>query len=73
MKAIFLAPIGWGGTPAWACSPCRQAVEDGIYNQHFATNLLLVLLPFAVLLLCVAGAHFSDGVAARTHDDKGDR
>jgi len=36
---------------AWACPWCRPRVQAGIYTPAYTTNVLLVLLPVAVLLV----------------------
>ena len=38
-------------SPLLACAVCRPRVQAGIHNGAYAVNLLLVLLPVAVLLL----------------------
>jgi len=35
---------------SWACPWCRPRVQAGIYTPTYTTNVLLVLLPIAVLL-----------------------
>jgi hypothetical protein len=70
LSAIFFS------TSAWACPSCRPAVESGVYNQNFVANLLLLLLPLAVLGAIGIGIHFSDAIIAqfrlaRTKKDKG--
>ncbi len=54
---------GWTGGLAraavLACDVCRPAVEAGILDEHFGGRLALTLLPFAAMLLAVAGIHLS--------------
>ncbi len=58
--AILAAVTTLATRAAHACAPCREAVEAGVYDQHFGANLLLLLAPFATLLLIVTAIHFSD-------------
>jgi hypothetical protein len=52
MQRLFLTllcSLG-AGSAAWACPWCRPRVQAGIYTPAYTTNVLLVLLPVAVLL-----------------------
>lgn len=52
MQKLFLTllcSLG-AGSAAWACPWCRPRVRAGIYTPAYSTNVLLVLLPVAVLL-----------------------
>ena len=52
MQKLFLT-LGCSlvaGSAAWACPWCRPRVQAGIYTPAYTTNVLLVLLPVAVLL-----------------------
>jgi hypothetical protein len=52
MQKLFLTllcSLG-AGSAAWACPWCRPRVQAGIYTPAYSTNVLLVLLPVAVLL-----------------------
>jgi hypothetical protein len=52
MQKLFLTlgcSLG-AGSAAWACPWCRPRVQAGIYTPAYTTNVLLVLLPVAVLL-----------------------
>jgi hypothetical protein len=42
--SLWLAPV------AWACPWCRPRVQAGIYTPAYTTNVLLVLMPVALLL-----------------------
>ncbi|MGI4833599.1 MAG: hypothetical protein ACRYFK_09085 [Janthinobacterium lividum] len=44
LSSLLLAPA------AWACPWCRPRVQAGIYTSAYSANVLLVLLPVAVLL-----------------------
>ncbi|MBJ6142098.1 hypothetical protein [Hymenobacter sp. BT559] len=52
MQKIFLTLLCSlaAGPVAWACPWCRPRVQAGIYTPAYTTNVLLVLLPIAVLL-----------------------
>lgn len=52
MQKLFLTLLCslWAGSAAWACPWCRPRVQAGIYTPAYTTNVLLVLLPVAVLL-----------------------
>ncbi|RZK23589.1 MAG: hypothetical protein EOO56_04505 [Hymenobacter sp.] len=44
LSSLLVAPT------AWACPWCRPKVQAGIYTPAYSVNVLLVLLPVAVLL-----------------------
>jgi hypothetical protein len=52
MRRLLLAVAAWllALLPAAACTVCRPRVQAGIHNEAYAANLLLVLLPVALLL-----------------------
>lgn len=50
---------------ASACPVCRPKVAAGIHNAHYSQNLLLVLLPVALLLVLGLGLFYWDKFAAR--------
>jgi hypothetical protein len=52
MRKLFLLLLSsLGAAPAaWACPWCRPRVRAGIYTPAYTTNVLLVLLPVAILL-----------------------
>ncbi len=52
MQKLFLTLLSslWLAPAAWACPWCRPRVRAGIYTPAYAANVLLVLLPVAVLL-----------------------
>ncbi len=52
MQKLFLTLLGslWLAPAAWACPWCRPRVRAGIYTPAYTANVLLVLLPVAVLL-----------------------
>jgi len=45
---------------ATACPWCRPRVQAGIYTPAYSANLLLVLLPVAVLLALGVGVFYWD-------------
>ncbi|WP_046244158.1 hypothetical protein [Hymenobacter terrenus] len=50
---------------AWACTVCRPRVQAGIHNDAYTANLLLILLPVAVLLLAGLGLFFAADIRHR--------
>jgi hypothetical protein len=52
MRKLFLTLLSswWVAPAAWACPWCRPRVQAGIYTPAYTTNVLLVLLPVAMLL-----------------------
>jgi heme/copper-type cytochrome/quinol oxidase subunit 2 len=58
-------------TTSWACAQCRPSVKAEVYNQDFAANLLVLLLPVAVLFLIGIAIYFSDSIRARFGKTKG--
>jgi hypothetical protein len=52
MQKLFLT-LGcslWLAPAAWACPWCRPRVQAGIYTPAYTANVLLVLMPVALLL-----------------------
>lgn len=47
------------GPAAWACRVCRPKVEAGIHTPAYSANLLLVLLPVALLVAVGVGLFYS--------------
>jgi hypothetical protein len=52
MQKLFLMLLAylWLAPAAEACPWCRPRVRAGIYTPAYTTNVLLVLLPVALLL-----------------------
>jgi hypothetical protein len=52
MQKLFLTLLVslWLAPAAWACPWCRPRVRAGIYTPAYTANVLLVLLPVALLL-----------------------
>lgn len=59
--SLFYLP----GSAAHACAVCRPRVQAGIHNAAYAANLLLVLLPVAVLLLGGLALFFAEDIRHR--------
>lgn len=53
-----LAATALLSSSAWACPWCRTLVKAGVYNQDFAGNLLLMVLPILVLAFIATGIYF---------------
>jgi hypothetical protein len=68
---LATSAILFSSTAAWACPQCRPAVESGVYNQDFAANLFVLLLPLAVLCAIGVGLYFSDAIMAKLRHIKG--
>lgn len=66
-KALVLAAcmLALGDAAVWACSYCRPTVNADVYNRYFADNLLVLLLPLAVLSMIGIALHFSDEIVDR--------
>jgi hypothetical protein len=62
MQKLFLTLLGswWVAPAAWACPWCRPRVQADIYTPAYPTNVLLVLLPVAVLLALGLGLFYWD-------------
>ena len=50
---------------AAACPVCRPKVQAGIHDQAYSANLLLVLLPVALLLAGGVGLFFAADIRHR--------
>ena len=48
-KPIAVAAGLFATVPAFACITCDRQIREGIFNSAFGKNVLLMLLPFAVL------------------------
>ena len=60
LSSLLAAPA------AWACSWCRPKVRAGIYTPAYSANVLLVLLPVAVLLAVGVVVFYWDKLRAAT-------
>jgi hypothetical protein len=62
MRTFFLtlAASLWLASPLWACPWCRPRVRAGIYTPAYSSNVLLVLLPVALLLALGASVFYWD-------------
>ena len=65
LRAIFVALLWLLGAAAEACAVCRPRVQAGIHNGAYSANLLLVLLPVALLLLGGLGLFFAADIRHR--------
>ena len=54
LSSLLLAPA------TWACPWCRPRVRAGIYTPAYSANVLLVLLPVAVLLAVGVAVYYWD-------------
>jgi hypothetical protein len=50
------------GPAARACAVCRPKVQAGIHNAAYSANLLLVLLPVALLLALGLAVFFAESI-----------
>lgn len=62
MRKLFLTLLCSLGTMplAWTCPWCRPRVRAGIYTPAYPTNVLLVLLPVALVLALGVGVFYWD-------------
>ena len=65
MKSLLRFLLWLVPSLAGACPVCRPRVEAGIHNAAYATNVLLVLLPVALLLAGGVGLFYWDKLTAR--------
>lgn len=57
---LALAPL-----PTWACRVCRPRVQATIHAPDYTQNILLVLLPVALVLLLGIGLFFAGTITRR--------
>jgi hypothetical protein len=50
---------------ASACSICRPKVQAAIHNADYSVNVLMLLLPLALLLAVGVGLYYADAIWAR--------
>ncbi|HEU4708392.1 MAG TPA: hypothetical protein VFS17_03685 [Methylophilaceae bacterium] len=50
---------------AWACFDCRKLVEARVYGPDFASNLLALLMPLAVLGVLGVLVYFHETILDR--------
>ena len=53
-RQLFQKPIATAGcffmaAPALACITCDRRIREGIFNSAFGQNVILMILPFAIL------------------------
>jgi hypothetical protein len=49
----------------WACITCDRQIREGIFNSAFGRNVILMVLPFAVLGGLFAGLAWLSGRATQ--------
>ncbi|MFD2718055.1 hypothetical protein ACFST9_04970 [Hymenobacter monticola] len=59
---FLLSLLLLAGSAARACAVCRPKVQAGIYNAAYSANLLLVLLPVALLLALGLALFFAKSI-----------
>ena len=59
-KLLLFLGCSLAAAPAGACTWCRPRVQAGIHTPAYTTNVLLVLLPVAVLLALGVGLFYWD-------------
>lgn len=62
---LLLLALLLSSPAAWACAWCRPRVQAGIHDAAYTANLLLVLLPVAVLLALGVGLFYWDQLRLR--------
>ena len=65
MKFLPLLLLMFLPVAASACAVCRPRVQAGIHNSAYVPNLILVLLPVALLLLGGLGLFFASTIRHR--------
>lgn len=60
LSSLLVAPAAWG------CPWCRPRVRAGIYTPAYSANVLLVLLPVAVLLAVGVAVFYWDKLRPTT-------
>lgn len=48
---------------ALACHECRVQVKNGIYDESFAANFVVMLLPVVVILAFGIGLYYANDIA----------
>jgi hypothetical protein len=66
LRTAFLGwLLCWLAAPAWACRVCRPRVQATIHAPDYSQNVVLILLPVAVLILLGVGLFFADSLTRR--------
>ena len=68
---MALTVVLFSSTGVWSCPQCRPAVKAEVYDGDFVSNLLMLLLPLAILFLIGIALHFSDAIISWLHKPKG--
>jgi hypothetical protein len=61
----FSSLLGLLPAVASACSICRPKVQAAIHNADYSVNVLMLLLPLALLLVVGVGLYYADAIWAR--------
>ncbi len=61
---LFVSLLSCSRT-VWGCPECVALVKSGIYNQNSVGNLIVLLLPVAVLIAISLGIYFMEPIRAR--------
>jgi hypothetical protein len=61
----FSSLLGLLPAVALACSICRPKVQAAIHNADYSVNVLMLLLPLALLLAVGVGLYYADAIWAR--------
>lgn len=69
--SLILSVVLFNDATVAACPQCRPRVEAGVYNQDFGANLLILLLPLAVLLAIGIASYYVDALIATSGKSKG--
>ncbi|RPD47118.1 hypothetical protein DNI29_13290 [Hymenobacter sediminis] len=65
LGAAWLIGLLLMGPVAHACRVCRPRVQAQIHTPDYTANLLILLLPIAVVLLVGAGLYFAPALKPR--------
>lgn len=61
MRDLFVLPsVGLTPIATWACPRCAPLVQDGVFNADFLANLLLLMMPLALIGLIALVVHHWD-------------
>lgn len=69
--SLIFSLVLFKNATAAACPQCRPRVAAGVYNQDFGSNLLVLLLPLAVLFAIGIGTYYVDALNAKSGKGKG--
>lgn len=69
--SLIMPILFFNNTMVLACPQCRPMVEASVYNQDFAANIFVLILPLAVLFAIGIGIHYLDAITTRLAKYKG--